>query len=555
MLKSRSVWFLNQTIIRSLSPRLINDGQSQWTGCYLNRNYCYKQRKNPFDQWDDFEEPTDEKILEKFKSKTKTGQLLKKKEEEVLSNLGLEKYVELFEENLQASSDRPFTENKDDGEEMKHFERFLDERQFKEHRVEHFKPLIDCDETKKRIEQILKDYELEKYNTSQVPTRISIESMEELLKLDSLADQIAYFNYLFKREAKKYTKKAKNEILKAETSARLKAKFSHSEKRTGLEYTNTGAPIYAKWKNTMFIQLNTIQLRKENDRRVRDAILFGPRLVLDFGFTEEIYKRHALSTLTTQMYFTMSEVNKAQIPFHLNLCNLPKQHPAYKHFTQTFEYITQTNCLLNITGKSYLDLFPKQDLIYLSPDAPKTLETVDPNKVHIIGAICDKFNRNTHTYQKAKSEGIPVYKLPLEDYFFFKHDRALTMNLCVGILQKYLEVKDWRKAFIGRVPVRKLKTPEDLRLEQIRKVRKFYSKEKFFKIYKMNEEEENEPTFKPNFFKPKEQTVPTSPRFYNPQYTPSFKIKYTPNYKSNETVQKHSVNHYRSENRSKNESD
>lgn len=83
--------------------------------------------------------------------------------------------------------------------------------------------------------------------------------------------------------------------------------------------------------------------------------------------------------------------------------------------------------------------------------------------------MCDKFNRGSYTYQKALHEKLPVYKLPLDDYFFFKHDRVLPMNLVVGILCRYLETEDWRKALVSKIPIRKLKTPEELRLEQIRK--------------------------------------------------------------------------------------
>lgn len=45
---------------------------------------------------------------------------------------------------------------------------------------------------------------------------------------------------------------------------------------------------------------------------------------------------------------------------------------------------------LNITSKSYLEIFNKKQLVYLTPNAQTSLKNFDPNLIYIIGGIVDK---------------------------------------------------------------------------------------------------------------------------------------------------------------------
>lgn len=45
---------------------------------------------------------------------------------------------------------------------------------------------------------------------------------------------------------------------------------------------------------------------------------------------------------------------------------------------------------MNIHENSYLDLFPKQKLVYLTPHCREEMDTFDHDAVYIVGAIVDK---------------------------------------------------------------------------------------------------------------------------------------------------------------------
>jgi Trm5-related predicted tRNA methylase len=68
------------------------------------------------------------------------------------------------------------------------------------------------------------------------------------------------------------------------------------------------------------------------------------------------------------------------------------------------------------TKKSYLEIFPKEKLVYLSPDASTPMNDYDPSKVYIIGTIVDysftKFQKST--FNQAQEDGIACECLPIE---------------------------------------------------------------------------------------------------------------------------------------------
>lgn len=39
--------------------------------------------------------------------------------------------------------------------------------------------------------------------------------------------------------------------------------------------------------------------------------------------------------------------------------------------------------------KGYLDVFPREDLVYLSSESENVIQTIEPNKMYIIGGLVD----------------------------------------------------------------------------------------------------------------------------------------------------------------------
>ena len=78
--------------------------------------------------------------------------------------------------------------------------------------------------------------------------------------------------------------------------------------------------------------------------------------------------------------------------------------------------LEEPSCLIHVSEKSYLDLFPKERLVYLSYNAEDTLMKFNPDDIYIIGGLVDKTNPKPLSMAKCKKEGLRRAKLPLDVY-------------------------------------------------------------------------------------------------------------------------------------------
>jgi len=92
---------------------------------------------------------------------------------------------------------------------------------------------------------------------------------------------------------------------------------------------------------------------------------------------------------------------------------------------------------------------------FASVDSTNTLDVLDENKVYIIGGIVDKNRHKDICYEKATKENIATAQLPIGNYIELATRKVLTINHVFEILVRWLENKDWKKAFLEVIPQRK----------------------------------------------------------------------------------------------------
>lgn len=106
----------------------------------------------------------------------------------------------------------------------------------------------------------------------------------------------------------------------------------------------------------------------------------------------------------------------SRAPFQLHLCNYDYSSEFHAAFSNLFDF---DRYLVFHTNKSYMDVFEKERLVYISMSGRGKLSTFDPNRVYVISAaLRDHFQ--SKAFAQAKKDGISCQRLPIDDYSEYK---------------------------------------------------------------------------------------------------------------------------------------
>jgi tRNA (guanine9-N1)-methyltransferase len=201
------------------------------------------------------------------------------------------------------------------------------------------------------------------------------------------------------------------------------------------------------------------QEKLDKKARMTKALEFGQRIVIDLEFPE-LMTEGELRSMAHQVSYSYGNNIRTSTPAHLILSGVHgtmRDHLA--HGFPGFE-----NWMVTSTEKTYLEHFPnsKTDLIYLTADSPYELQELDPSKIYIVGGIVDRNRHKNLCFNKAVEQGIATARLPIGDT---KIKLASSMVMCtnhvVDIMLKWMEMKDWEKAFKAVIPTRKRKASDE----------------------------------------------------------------------------------------------
>lgn len=201
-------------------------------------------------------------------------------------------------------------------------------------------------------------------------------------------------------------------------------------------------------RNTFLGQLTMMSRSKWYLQRAYQAMRFGPKLVFDFGYKEEL-SYHSIREqcrLSPQIRELAHYNSKESHPFHLVFCNVDDK-------TRIWLEEAIGTVPVTMTRKNYLDLFPASELVYLSPDSDNDLPGYCPDDVYIVGCITDLITK-PKSRQKARKHRIRHAKFPIKRYLG-KEDikTTLTLNQVHAILMELKGDSTWIKA-LEHVPKR-----------------------------------------------------------------------------------------------------
>ncbi|NXS55912.1 TM10B methyltransferase, partial [Brachypteracias leptosomus] len=107
---------------------------------------------------------------------------------------------------------------------------------------------------------------------------------------------------------------------------------------------------------------------------------------------------------------------------------------------------------MDTTQESYLDLFPLDAIVYLTPDSENVLEDVDPSKVYVLGGLVDESIHKKLTLRRAREQSLQTARLPIREFMVKStntknyHSETLAVNQVFDVLSTYYETRSWPAA-------------------------------------------------------------------------------------------------------------
>jgi ribonuclease P protein 1 len=353
-----------------------------------------------------------------------------------------------------------------------------EERNFKELSVDSFSELLNNknNEIKDRIESILMEYEYQKYTTLCVPTTLTVNNMTHLLMTTTPKERIKLFKHLLIKEIReinrKIDRKQKSDIFWAQKRQKLSSIVGP---KTGL-FDSDANLIYGLWHNSLLTKLYPKHVKRLYNNRLRTAALFGQTLVLDLDC--EQYMTVCDSYRLANQIISMIAFNKyhREDPFDIQFANCRMNGLTLKTIQKSLDNCDSQTLINQFNTKSYLDLYPTQRLVYISPFAQKPLD-YNLDDIYIIGTYGKKISQIETGFVKAKKEGLRMARIPIDEHLLWRSgSKNLSISRVVSILHEVRLSGDWNKALKENIPIQRQKTIEEVVDEDYIRMKNFQKK-------------------------------------------------------------------------------
>lgn len=282
-----------------------------------------------------------------------------------------------------------------------------------------------------------------------VPQEITDEEVQTLAQLTTKSARKKYLKYLALREGHKLARKAKQQKKKAEREAWFKEKRGcESDAEEGDDQKEQ------ELKNTFVLQFWNRSLDNLLGWKSVQGMLFGQPLVFDMSYESNMARREVENTVS-QLLDVEGCNRRAVDPFHLHFCNLHPDGAYKKELVKRYGAQAWERLLITSTDRPYVDLFPHEQLVYLTADSPNVLRTFDHSKVYIIGALVDRSIQSGLSLANAKRLKLATARLPLDEFLRWELGaKNLTLDQMIRIMLTLKETGNWEEA-LQFVPKRK----------------------------------------------------------------------------------------------------
>ncbi|KAF2367332.1 tRNA methyltransferase TRMD/TRM10-type domain [Trinorchestia longiramus] len=300
------------------------------------------------------------------------------------------------------------------------------------------------------------EYELYKAEGEiEIPSQIEEKDYKLMAQLPNIEARKKHLWFLYTKELR-IIKNRQNREINLKHKDELHAKVSEELK------TEEGRLVYGLWRNNMFINYPARRINNFYAQRLFHAKVFGQPIIFDYGL-DAFLTIMEKKTLARQMIECIG-VNRTNIePYYIHMCNFRKNEDIAQETLKRVPKLLDEDYPIDTHAEDYLDLFPKEKLVYITPNCRDEILKYDHNAIYIIGGILKLNSTVPFVHAKIKEQGIKMKKLPYDRYLNWrKGSKSLPLNQVLGILLEVKRTGNWMQAFEKYVPQSRLTGHEDL---------------------------------------------------------------------------------------------
>lgn len=282
-----------------------------------------------------------------------------------------------------------------------------------------------------------------------VPEEMTDEEVQALAELTTKSSKKKYLKYLAIKEGHKRARKEKQQKKKAEKEASMEQ--NRGQDINAEEGDDQRGP---ELKNTFLLQFWSRSQDKLLAWRSAQAMMFDQPLVFDMSYESNMSRREIENTVS-QLMEVEGWNRRATEPFHLHFCNLQPDGAYKQELVKRYGAESWNRLLITSTDQQHVDVFPHEQLVYLTADSPNVLRTYDHSKVYIIGALVDRSIQSGLSLANAKRLKLATARLPLDEFLHWEIGaKNLTLDQMIRIMITLKETGKWEEA-LKFVPQRK----------------------------------------------------------------------------------------------------
>lgn len=147
--------------------------------------------------------------------------------------------------------------------------------------------------------------------------------------------------------------------------------------------------MYGYGQNFMFRRITETNMNLLYNSKVMNSIMFGNKIILDCCYEKYMTPRE-ISSCAKQLMLCFAQTRIHDYPFHIHMCNVDYSGLLMRKLKSYIPTLEKPEFPITVTTQSYLDIFDKKELVYMTPHVSNDIEYYDSNSTYIIGALVDK---------------------------------------------------------------------------------------------------------------------------------------------------------------------